>query len=77
MGEVTAIGTDVKTFRIGDAVAAGTIVDSCGHCSLCQRQLEQYCLEGVTTTYDGVDRQDGIIRRGGYSDSMLACENYY
>ncbi|WP_316432565.1 alcohol dehydrogenase catalytic domain-containing protein [Leptolyngbya sp. NK1-12] len=26
VGEVTAIGTDVTTFRIGDAVAVGTIV---------------------------------------------------
>jgi alcohol dehydrogenase (NADP+) len=71
VGEVTAIGTDVTTFQIGDLVAVGTIVDSCGHCSSCQRQLEQYCLEGVTTTYDGIDRNDGSITRGGYSNGYV------
>ncbi|WP_245395456.1 NAD(P)-dependent alcohol dehydrogenase [Anthocerotibacter panamensis] len=71
VGEVTAIGADVTKFRVGDAVAVGTIVDSCGHCSSCQRQLEQYCLEGVTTTYDGIDRQDGSITRGGYSNQYV------
>jgi alcohol dehydrogenase (NADP+) len=71
VGEVTAIGADVTIFRIGDAVAVGTIVDSCGHCSSCQRQLEQYCLEGVTTAYDGIDRQDGSLTRGGYSNQYV------
>ena len=71
VGEVTAIGTDVTKFRIGDVVAVGTIVDSCGHCSSCKCQLEQYCLEGVTTTYDGNDRHDGSITRGGYSDNYV------
>jgi uncharacterized zinc-type alcohol dehydrogenase-like protein len=71
VGEVSAIGVAVTKFRIGDAVAVGTIVDSCRHCSSCKRQLEQYCLEGVTTTYDGIDRQDGSITRGGYSNEYV------
>jgi alcohol dehydrogenase (NADP+) len=71
VGEVTEIGTDVTTFQIGDAVVVGTIIDACGHCSSCKRQLEQYCLEGVTTTYDGIDRHDGSITRGGYSNDYV------
>lgn len=78
IGKVTAIGAEVTQFQVGDAVVVGTIVDSCGHCSSCKRQLEQYCLEGVTTTYDGIDRSDGSITRGGYSneyvvDARFAC----
>lgn len=71
VGEVTAIGDGVTNFQIGDGVVVGTIVDSCRHCSSCKRQLEQYCLEGVTTTYDGLDRHDGSITRGGYSNEYV------
>ena len=76
VGEVTAIGTNVTKFQIGDAVLVGTIVDSCGHCSSCKRQLEQYCLEGVTTTYDGIDKYDGSITRGGYSNEYVVDTHF-
>jgi alcohol dehydrogenase (NADP+) len=76
VGEVTAIGADVTKFQIGDAVLVGTIIDSCGHCSSCKRQLEQYCLEGVTTTYDGIDRHDGSITRGGYSNEYVVDTHF-
>ena len=76
VGEVTAIGAEVTKFQVGDAVVVGTIVDSCGHCSSCQCQLEQYCLEGVTTTYDGIDRHDGSITRGGYSNEYVVDTHF-
>ncbi|MEG3843592.1 NAD(P)-dependent alcohol dehydrogenase [Microcoleus sp. herbarium14] len=76
VGEVTAIGAKVTKFQIGDAVVVGTIVDACGNCSSCKRQLEQYCLEGVTTTYDGIDQQDGSITRGGYSNEYVVDTNF-
>jgi alcohol dehydrogenase (NADP+) len=76
VGEVTEIGTHVTTFQVGDVVVIGTIVDSCGHCSSCQCQLEQYCLEGVTTTYDGIDRHDGSITRGGYSNEYVVDSQF-
>lgn len=76
VGEVTAIGAKVTKFQIGDAVVVGTIVDSCGNCSSCKRQLEQYCLEGVTTTYDGTDRQDRSITRGGYSNEYVVDTHF-
>ncbi|KAB8320465.1 NAD(P)-dependent alcohol dehydrogenase [Tolypothrix campylonemoides VB511288] len=76
VGEVTAIGAEVTKFRIGDAVLVGTIIDSCGHCSSCNRHLEQYCLEGVTTTYDGIDRHDGSITRGGYSNEYVVDTHF-
>src|SRR5476649_2338755 len=51
-GVVRAIGTDVKGFRVGDRVGVGCMVDSCRHCSSCESNLEQYCLEGMTGTYN-------------------------
>ncbi|MBW4689347.1 MAG: NAD(P)-dependent alcohol dehydrogenase [Komarekiella atlantica HA4396-MV6] len=76
VGEVTAIGANVRKFQIGDTVVVGTIVDSCGHCSSCKRQLEQYCREGVTTTYDGIDRFDGSITHGGYSNEYVVDTHF-
>ncbi|WP_281283883.1 alcohol dehydrogenase catalytic domain-containing protein [Modestobacter altitudinis] len=37
-GVVTAVGSDVTRLRIGDAVAVGNIVDSCGVCVTCEDQ---------------------------------------
>lgn len=71
VGEVTAIGAEVTKFRVGDAVAVGNIVDSCGKCPPCLNHEESYCREFPTTTYDGVDRIDGSITRGGYSNEYI------
>lgn len=76
VGEVTAIGADVTKFQIGDAVVVGTIVDSCRQCPPCKSHLEQYCSEGVTTTYDGTDRHDGSITRGGYSNEYIVDTHF-
>lgn len=76
VGEVTAIGTNVTKFQIGDAVVVGTIVDSCRKCPPCKSHLEQYCREGVTTTYDGTDRHDGSITRGGYSNEYVVDTHF-
>lgn len=71
VGEVTEIGADVTKFKVGDAVVVGNIVDSCGHCPPCKSLEEPYCREFPTTTYDGIDRHDGSITRGGYSNEYV------
>ena len=38
--------------------------------------LEQYCLEGVTTTYGGVDRHDGSMTRGGYANEYVVDTHF-
>ncbi len=76
VGEVTAIGTNVRKFQTGDVVVIGTIVDSCRHCPPCKSHLEQYCREGVTTTYDGTERHDGSITRGGYSNEYVVDTHF-
>jgi alcohol dehydrogenase (NADP+) len=76
VGEVTAIGTNVTKFQVGDAVVIGNIVDSCGHCPPCQSHEESYCREFPTTTYDGIDRHDGSITRGGYSNEYVVKTDF-
>lgn len=71
VGEVSAVGAEVTEFRAGDVVVVGTIVDSCRRCTPCRSRLEQYCREFPTLTYDGVDRHDGSITRGGYSSEYV------
>lgn len=76
VGEVTEIGSAVSRFAIGDKVMIGTIVDSCRHCDPCQAELEVYCREYPTLTFDGLDRIDGSRTRGGYSDHYVADERF-
>lgn len=76
VGEVIEIGGEVTKFRIGDGVVVGNIVDSCGHCPPCRSHLEPYCREFPTTTYDGIDRHDGSITRGGYSNEYVVNTDF-
>ena len=57
VGKVTAVGSAVQKFEVGDVAAVGCLVDSCRTCSACQEDLEQHCEEFPTFTYNGEDRQ--------------------
>ena len=76
VGRVTAIGGTVSRFKVGDAVAIGTMVDSCMQCDQCRRNEEQMCRKGVTITYNGQDRVTGEITYGGYADHIIAREDF-
>ncbi|MBY8864050.1 NAD(P)-dependent alcohol dehydrogenase [Nocardia sp. CA2R105] len=76
VGRVTAVGDQVTNVRPGDIVAVSTIIDSCGECEPCRRQMEVYCEAGPTMTYDGIDRVDGSRTRGGYADSLVAHQRF-
>jgi alcohol dehydrogenase (NADP+) len=75
-GTVTALGAAVTGFALGDRVAVGTIVDSCGACPMCQAGQENYCYEGATSTYGGTDRIDGTKTKGGYSREYVLREKF-
>jgi alcohol dehydrogenase (NADP+) len=75
-GAVNAVGAAVTGFAPGDRVAVGTIVDSCGVCAMCQAGQENYCYEGATSTYGGVDRVDGTQTKGGYSREYVLREKF-
>jgi len=76
IGRVTAVGPEVEGFEVGDTVGVGCMVDSCRSCSACQSGLEQYCLEGMTGTYNGQDRHDGSITYGGYSTKVVVSDRF-
>jgi len=75
-GVVTKIGAKVKNFKVGDPVGVGCLIDSCRHCAHCEKDLEQYCLEGPTYTYNAYERDKSAIAQGGYSNVMVCDENY-
>jgi alcohol dehydrogenase (NADP+) len=75
-GVVTAIGSDVTKFKVGDQIGVGVFVDSCRECSSCKAGLEQYCLQGMTGTYNNYERDGKTLAQGGYSDSFVVDQNY-
>lgn len=76
IGRVTAVGADVTRFTVGQRVGVGCMVDSCQHCPACAQGLEQYCENGMTGTYNDVDRQDGTSTQGGYSERIVVSEQF-
>lgn len=45
LGHVVQVGGKVKSFKAGDNVAVGCVVDSCESCEQCNKGEEQYCLK--------------------------------
>ncbi len=76
LGRVVKTGTDVKAFKTGDIVAVGCMVDSCAKCESCKENLEQYCDEGPTFTYNSKDRQDHSETYGGYSTQIVVDQKF-
>ena len=75
-GVVSRVGSSVKKFKVGDRVGVGCFVDSCRTCSPCKEGLEQYCEQGMTGTYNAVERDGKTPTYGGYSDHIVVDENY-
>ncbi|MCZ2846449.1 NAD(P)-dependent alcohol dehydrogenase [Modestobacter sp. VKM Ac-2978] len=75
-GEVTAVGAEVTRFRVGDAVAVGNIVDSCGKCDNCLAHREPYCRQFPATTYGGRDLRDGTPTQGAYSTEYVVRDAF-
>jgi uncharacterized zinc-type alcohol dehydrogenase-like protein len=76
VGIVTAVGENVTRHKVGDTVAVGTIVDSCLECVECRDGWEQFCLKGSTYTYNGIDKIDGSVTKGGYSDHIVVKDHF-
>jgi uncharacterized zinc-type alcohol dehydrogenase-like protein len=75
-GVVSAIGSSVNKFAIGDLIGVGVFIDSCRDCPSCNQGLEQYCENGMTPTYNGFERDGVTPTMGGYSDGFVINENY-
>jgi uncharacterized zinc-type alcohol dehydrogenase-like protein len=59
IGRVVKVGDDVKKVKVGERVAVGCFVNSCGTCPSCKDGHENYCETGMTMTYGSPDADAG------------------
>ena len=76
VGRVISIGSDVTQFKAGEIVGVGCMVDSCQSCSACAQDLEQYCENGPTLTYNDTDRHSKMLNFGGYSNQIVVSDKF-
>jgi uncharacterized zinc-type alcohol dehydrogenase-like protein len=74
-GTVSAVGSGVTRYAVGDRVGVGCFVDSCRECEHCLSGEDQYCMKGHVATYNGRD-YSGAETYGGYSTQIVVDENY-
>ena len=76
-GRVKEIGSGVTKFKVGEKAGVGVFIDSCRKCENCLKGENQYCLEGMTGTYNALERNgSGKRTMGGYSAEIITDENY-
>lgn len=73
-GVVSAVGSKVTRFKVGDHVGVGCFVNSCTTCATRDVDLEQY-MPGLVQTYNGREA-DGTPTMGGYSNHIVVKEGY-
>jgi uncharacterized zinc-type alcohol dehydrogenase-like protein len=76
VGRVSEIGSEVRKLEVGDFAGVGCMVDSCRQCAPCQNNLEQFCKQGVTLTYNSLERGKQTRTMGGYSRQIVVDEHF-
>jgi len=76
VGVVTEVGSAQSKFAVGDRIGVGVFVDSCGVCENCKNGHENYCAQGMTGTYNNLERDGVTPAMGGYSNKFVINENY-
>jgi uncharacterized zinc-type alcohol dehydrogenase-like protein len=76
VGKISQIGSAVKKFKVGDLAGVGCLVDSCRNCSSCKENVEQYCENGNSGTYNSLEQDKKTMTFGGYSTQIVVDENY-
>lgn len=76
VGRVTKVGENVKNFKKDQLVAVGCMVDSCQECDACKEDLEQFCENGATLTYNSKDKHLGGHTFGGYSEKIVVDKEF-
>jgi uncharacterized zinc-type alcohol dehydrogenase-like protein len=76
VGKIAAIGDHVQKFKIGDIAGVGVMVDSCRVCRPCTASMEQYCVDGMTGTYNNFERDKINVAQGGYSTKIVTDERW-
>ena len=76
VGRVVRSGKKAKKFKPGDLAAVGCMAGSCRKCPACREGLEQYCRKEPVWTYNSPDRHSGGMTYGGYSNNIVAEEDF-
>ncbi|WGK63974.1 NAD(P)-dependent alcohol dehydrogenase [Croceiramulus getboli] len=76
IGKVTEVGEQVSDFSVGDLVGVGCMVDSCQSCGACDEDLEQYCENGATLTYNSKNKHMDGHTFGGYSETIVVNKKF-
>ena len=76
VGRVSKVGKNVSKFKEGDLVGVGCMVDSCQTCDTCKKDLEQFCENGATMTYNSNDKHLGGHTFGGYSQKVVVDKEF-
>lgn len=61
VGTVAALGSRVKSHKLGDRVGVGWQADSCGHCDWCRSGRENLCPQSQPTC---------VHRNGGFAEAI-------
>ncbi|MBS0894265.1 NAD(P)-dependent alcohol dehydrogenase [Tatumella sp. JGM130] len=76
VGRVISVGASVTHFKPGDYAAVGCIVDSCGSCPACERDLQQFCEHGTVLSFNTPDKYLGGMTYGGFAQTYVCKESY-
>lgn len=76
VGRVIETGSQVSKFKVGELIGVGVFIDSCRECASCSAGLEQYCVAGMTGTYNTLERDGKTVAMGGYSNKFVIDEDY-
>ncbi len=76
VGRVVKTGAHAKKFKVGELAAIGCQVDSCRECDNCKEGLENYCLNGNSQTYNGLEQDKKTPTYGGYSNTIVVSEDF-
>jgi uncharacterized zinc-type alcohol dehydrogenase-like protein len=76
VGRVSAVGAEVKGFKVGDTAGVGCMVDSCRECPSCKDGYEQFCHKGCVFSYNSPDAHLGGMTYGGYTNVIVVDEAF-
>lgn len=76
VGRVTEVGAEVSKFKVGQRVGVGVYIDTCRECEHCLSGMSNYCLNGMTGTYNNPERDGEGYTLGGYATGIVVDHGY-